>query len=92
MFFHIFTQIFQIILSKLYYIIYISSSNVNVYNEKGADEPTGNLDEETEIKIIELFKQLAKEGKCVIVVTHSKNIAKMADKMYVIKKGVMKLQ
>lgn len=57
-----------------------------------ADEPTGNLDEETETKIIDIFKELAKEGKCVIVVTHSKNVANMADKKYVIKKGEMKLK
>lgn len=57
-----------------------------------ADEPTGNLDEETETKIIEIFKNLARNGKCVIVVTHSKNVANMADKKYVIKKGDMKLK
>ena len=56
-----------------------------------ADEPTGNLDEETETKIIEIFKELAKAGKCVIVVTHSKNVASKADEKYIIKKGVMKL-
>lgn len=57
-----------------------------------ADEPTGNLDEETETKIINIFKDLAKQGKCVIVVTHSKNVADMADEKYVIKKGVMNLK
>ena len=57
-----------------------------------ADEPTGNLDEETETKIINIFKDLAKQGKCIIVVTHSKNVASMADEKYVIKKGVMKLK
>ena len=56
-----------------------------------ADEPTGNLDEETEAKIIQIFKELARQGKCVIVVTHSKNVANMADEKYVIKKGIMKL-
>lgn len=45
-----------------------------------ADEPTGNLDTETEKSINEIFKQLAKEHeKCVIVVTHSKAVAKYAD-------------
>ena len=56
------------------------------------DEPTGNLDEETEIKIINIFKDLARRGKCVIVVTHSKNVATMADEKYVIRKGNMKLK
>lgn len=36
------------------------------------DEPTGNLDEETEEKVIQLFQKLAKSGKIVIVVSHSK--------------------
>ena len=42
-----------------------------------ADEPTGNLDEETAMDIIELFQELAhKENKCIIVVTHSQEVAK----------------
>lgn len=45
-----------------------------------ADEPTGNLDTDTELAIIEVFKNLANEhNKCVIVVTHSKNVAMHAD-------------
>jgi len=44
-----------------------------------ADEPTGNLDEATEEKILGIFKQLAKDGKIVIVVTHSKKVASNAD-------------
>ena len=52
-----------------------------------ADEPSGNLDEETENRIIEIFKKLKKEGKTVIVVTHSKNVAKNADVIYKIKGG-----
>ena len=55
-----------------------------------ADEPTGNLDEDTEKIIIDKFKELAKEGKCVIVVTHSKNVAKNADIVYKIKNGIIK--
>jgi len=43
-----------------------------------ADEPTGNLDENTEAKIIELFKDLADSGKIVIVVTHSQKLASHA--------------
>ena len=52
-----------------------------------ADEPTGNLDEETEEKIIEIFKKLVKNGKGVIVVTHSKKVAESADVVYRIKGG-----
>lgn len=45
-----------------------------------ADEPTGNLDVDTASEIIEILKKLAKErNKCVIVVTHSKEVASSAD-------------
>lgn len=45
-----------------------------------ADEPTGNLDSVTAGEIIEILKELAKErNKCVIVVTHSKEVANAAD-------------
>lgn len=45
-----------------------------------ADEPTGNLDPKTAGDIIELLKSLAqKKGKCVIVVTHSKEVAQASD-------------
>ena len=53
-----------------------------------ADEPTGNLDEETEEMIIELFKELAyKDKKIVIIVTHSKQVASHADKVLRLKRG-----
>ena len=45
-----------------------------------ADEPTGNLDSATAGEIIDILKTLAKErNKCVIVVTHSKEVAEAAD-------------
>lgn len=45
-----------------------------------ADEPTGNLDEDTAREVMGIFQSLAhEEGKCVIVVTHSQEFAKMAD-------------
>ena len=45
-----------------------------------ADEPTGNLDPKTAGGIVELLKSLAqKTGKCVIVVTHSKEVAQASD-------------
>lgn len=45
-----------------------------------ADEPTGNLDSATAGEIIAILKRLAKErNKCVIVVTHSKEVADAAD-------------
>lgn len=48
-----------------------------------ADEPTGNLDSDTEDDILSIFKSLVKEdGKCIIVVTHSQKVAKSADEIY----------
>jgi len=44
-----------------------------------ADEPTGNIDEHTEEKILALFKSLADNGKIVIIVTHSQKVARHAD-------------
>lgn len=53
-----------------------------------ADEPTGNLDKETEDEILKIFKELAhKENKCVIIVTHSKNVCDNADIVYELKKS-----
>ena len=39
-----------------------------------ADEPTGNLDEANEVMVIEIFKQLHKEGATIIVVTHDPEV------------------
>ena len=51
-----------------------------------ADEPTGNLDSKTALEMIEIFKKLAKSrNKCVIVVTHSKEVADEADYVLEIK-------
>lgn len=47
-----------------------------------ADEPTGNLDEKSERDIFEKLKQLSKEGKCIIVVSHSNDVKKYADKVF----------
>jgi len=44
-----------------------------------ADEPTGNLDEETQVEIMDILESLAKAGKCVIIVTHSSYVAGRAD-------------
>lgn len=46
-----------------------------------ADEPTGNLDKETEDEIVGIFQTLAKEGKCIIIVTHSQEVAQQADEV-----------
>lgn len=45
-----------------------------------ADEPTGNLDEDTAAEIMKLFLKIAhEEQKCVIMVTHSKSLAQICD-------------
>ena len=53
-----------------------------------ADEPTGNLDEEMAQEIIEILKESAYvHGKCVIVVTHSLELAGQADVVLTLKGG-----
>ena len=53
-----------------------------------ADEPTGNLDKETENEILDIFVKLAHEdNKCVIIVTHSENVVDRADIVYELKKN-----
>lgn len=48
-----------------------------------ADEPTGNLDKDTENDILNIFKKLAQEDKkCIIIVTHSDNVAKNVDVVF----------
>lgn len=51
-----------------------------------ADEPTGNLDKDTENEILKIFKKLArKENKCIIIVTHSDNVCNQSDVIYELK-------
>ena len=58
-----------------------------------ADEPTGNLDEDTAQDITEILKESAHEqDKCVIVVTHSGELAKQADVVFRLKKGELHIQ
>ncbi|MCL1794146.1 MAG: ABC transporter ATP-binding protein [Oscillospiraceae bacterium] len=53
-----------------------------------ADEPTGNLDSETEADIMDILSELAhSEEKCVIIVTHSKKVSSYADDIYGISDG-----
>ena len=47
-----------------------------------ADEPTGNLDTETQEEIMEIFRDLARKGKCVILVSHSPEVASMCDECF----------
>ncbi|NFN93246.1 ABC transporter ATP-binding protein [Clostridium botulinum] len=53
-----------------------------------ADEPTGNLDNETEGEILNILEELAhKEDKCIIIVTHSKRVANFADETWGLTNG-----
>lgn len=51
------------------------------------DEPTGNLDSATEERIFQLFKQLNRDGKTIIYVTHSKDLARKANRRITIRDG-----
>ncbi len=56
-----------------------------------ADEPTGNLDADTAEEITAILKESAHGfGKCVVVVTHSSEVAKQADVVLEIKRGHLK--
>ena len=53
-----------------------------------ADEPTGNLDTDTENDVLNILASLAHdEGKCVIIVTHSKKVSSVADLILGMKDG-----
>ena len=47
-----------------------------------ADEPTGNLDRDTQKEIMDIFRDLTNQGKCVILVSHSSDVAAMCDERY----------
>ena len=58
-----------------------------------ADEPTGNLDEDTAVGIVEILKESAHQlDKCVVVVTHSAEVAKQADVVMHLKKGALQIR
>ena len=52
-----------------------------------ADEPTGNLDSINSLNVFELFKTFANKGTTIIVATHDKSLAKLANKTYEVKDG-----
>lgn len=54
-----------------------------------ADEPTGNLDAESEEKVMSILKDISNKGKCVIMVTHNTDLIKYADKVYNLENGVL---
>lgn len=54
-----------------------------------ADEPTGNLDSQTTLSIFQLFSQLAKSGKTVIIVTHERDFASYFESTISISDGMI---
>lgn len=54
-----------------------------------ADEPTGNLDSENEVVIFTLLKELAQQGKGIMVVSHNESVLEYADRVYYMKDGVL---
>ena len=58
-----------------------------------ADEPTGNLDEDTAAEIANILKECAHQmNKCVVIVTHSNELARQADVVFRLKKGQLQMQ
>jgi putative ABC transport system ATP-binding protein len=52
-----------------------------------ADEPTGNLDKETSLEIVNILKQIKEKGKTVIVATHDEKLLELADRSLCLKDG-----
>ncbi len=53
-----------------------------------ADEPTGNLDSQTELEVMNLLKKCVKQfGQTLVMITHDETIAQMADVVIVIEDG-----
>lgn len=52
-----------------------------------ADEPTGALDSNTSLEIMQVFKDLNKLGKTIIIITHDKDVAQKCDRIVEMKDG-----
>lgn len=52
-----------------------------------ADEPTGDLDVDTEYEIMELFRELNREGKTIVMVTHNPDLVPYANRTYGMDRG-----
>ena len=57
-----------------------------------ADEPTGALDTKSGNQIMDIFRQLSKEGMTIIMITHEQAIAECADKIYYILDGELRTE
>lgn len=54
-----------------------------------ADEPTGNLDSKSGYDVMNLIKELNKEGKTIILITHDNEVAEVAEKIVTIRDGML---
>jgi ABC-type lipoprotein export system ATPase subunit len=54
-----------------------------------ADEPTGNLDAESGAAVLELLRRVADEGRAVVLVTHERDAAAMADRVLHLRDGLL---
>lgn len=55
-----------------------------------ADEPTGNLDENSGVEIMEMIKELNSTGAAVVLITHDPKTALYADRRYILSDGVLR--
>lgn len=57
-----------------------------------ADEPTGNLDEDTAMSIMQILEDSVRQmNKCAVIVTHSNEIAKRADVVFRLRRGTLQV-
>jgi putative ABC transport system ATP-binding protein len=54
-----------------------------------ADEPTGNLDSQSEDEIVALFKELHRRGNTIVIVTHNTAIAREAERVIAVRDGTV---